>query len=364
MIGLSLNFVIDLQLFSEEKTEKATPKRRREAREKGQVLQSKEINSAIIVIVSFLCLRIFGNHMLSNLLSFSNSFYKEYFLKSDMFNTGDISILMMRIVGIMVIVVGPITGFILIFGVAASYLQLGFLFTTKTLEFKLSRLNPIEGFKKIISKRSLVELLKSIFKIVVIGYLIYKYAISEIYNIFKLLELSIESIVTYIGGIVFNVGIRSGIALLILAIFDYGYQWWDYEKNLKMSKQEVKEEYKQTEGNPQIKSKIKEKQRQMAMRRMMQDVPKADVIITNPTHFAIALKYDKEMYEAPYVLAKGADLIAKNIKDIAKKHGVPTVENKPLAQTLYNTVEIGQIIPEELYQAVAEVLAYVYSLKY
>ncbi|SDY83728.1 FlhB HrpN YscU SpaS Family [Proteiniborus ethanoligenes] len=131
-----------------------------------------------------------------------------------------------------------------------------------------------------------------------------------------------------------------------------------------MSKQEVKEEYKQTEGNPQIKSKIREKQRQMAMRRMMQDVPRADVIITNPTHFAIALKYDKEMYDAPYVLAKGADLVAAKIKELAKEHEIATVENKPLAQALYNTVEIGQTIPEELYQAVAEVLAYVYSLKY
>lgn len=364
MINLNQNLVINLQLFSEEKTEKATPKRRREAREKGQVLQSKEINSAIIIIVSFLCLKIFGGHMFNYLLSFSNSFYRDNLLKADLFNTGDINILMMRIIGIGVIIVGPLTAIILILGLATSYLQVGFLFTTKTLEFKLSRLNPIEGFKRIISKRSLVELIKSIFKIIIIGYLVYTYAIKEIYNIFKLLELSVEGIVTFIGNIVVNVGIRSGIALFILAVFDYGYQWWDYEKNLKMSKQEIKEEYKQTEGNPQIKSKIKEKQRQMAMRRMMQDVPKADVIITNPTHFAIAIKYDKETYEAPYVLAKGADLIAKNIKDMAKKHGIPTVENKPLAQTLYNTVEIGQIIPEELYQAVAEVLAYVYSLRY
>ncbi|HOA81964.1 MAG TPA: EscU/YscU/HrcU family type III secretion system export apparatus switch protein, partial [Defluviitaleaceae bacterium] len=184
---MNLNLVINLQLFSEEKTEKATPKRRREAREKGQVLQSKEINSAIIIIVSFLCLRIFANHMLSKLLSFSNNFYKEYLLKSDTFNTGDINILMMRIFGIVVIVVGPITAFILILGVATSYLQVGFLFTTKTLEFKLSRLNPIEGFKRVISKRSLVELAKSIFKMVIIGYLIYKYAIKEVYNIFRLM---------------------------------------------------------------------------------------------------------------------------------------------------------------------------------
>lgn len=364
MINVKYNYVINLQLFAEEKTEKATPKRRREAREKGQVLQSKEINSAIIIIVSFLGLKILGSFMFSNLLSFSNNFYEEYFINQNIFNIKDINIMMIRIISIVVIVVGPLTAILLILGVSASYLQVGFLFTTKTLEIKLSKLNPIEGFKRIISKRALVELLKSLLKIVIIGYLVYVYAIREIYNIFKLIDLNIESIVTHIGNMVVNVGIRSGIALLILAVFDYGFQWWEHEKNLKMSKQEIKEEYKQTEGNPQIKSKIKEKQRQMAMSRMMQDVPNADVIITNPTHFAIAIKYDKEMYDAPYVLAKGADLVAKNIKEIAIKHSIPTVENKPLAQTLYKTVEIGQTIPEDLYQAVAEVLAYVYSLRY
>lgn len=364
MIYVNFEYVINLQLFSEEKTEKATPKRRREAREKGQVLQSKEINSAIIIIISFLCLKIFGGFMLNNLLSFSNNFYNDYFINPEIFNIKDINILMLKIIRIVLVVVGPLTAIILILGLSTSYLQVGFLFTTKTLEMKLSRLNPIEGFKRILSKRALVELIKSIFKIIIVVYIVYLYAIKEIYNIFKLIDLNIESIVKQIGNMVVNVGIRSGIALFILAIFDYGYQWWEYEKNLKMSKQEIKEEFKQTEGNPQIKSKIKEKQRQMAMRRMMQDVPKADVIITNPTHFAIALKYDKEVYDAPYILAKGADLVAKNIKDIAKEHRIPTVENKPLAQTLYSTVEIGQIIPEELYQAVAEVLAYVYSLKY
>ncbi|MFA5523333.1 MAG: flagellar biosynthesis protein FlhB [Tissierellales bacterium] len=361
---MNKNLIINLQLFSEEKTEKATPKRRRESREKGQVLQSKEINSAIIIIISFLGLKILGSYMFNNLINFTSSFYRDNLLKSDLFNTGDINILLMRIISIGIIVVGPLTAIVLIFGVSTSYLQVGFLFTTKTLEFKLSRLNPIEGFKKIISKRSLVELLKSIFKMFFIGYLVYKYAIKEASSILRLLDLNIEGIVTYIGKIVVDIGIRSGIALFILSVFDYGYQWWDYEKNLKMSKQEIKEEYKQSEGNPQIKSKIKEKQREMAMRRMMQDVPKADVIITNPTHFAIAIKYDKEINEAPYVLAKGADLIAQNIKDVARKHSIPTIENKPLAQTLYSTVEIGQIIPEDLYQSVAEVLAYVYSLRY
>lgn len=361
---MNLDIKINLQLFSEEKTEKATPKRRREAREKGQVLQSKEINSAVAIIVAFLCLKIFGGFMLNSLLLYIANFYEEYFTNSMIFNIKDINIIMMELVRVIVIVVGPVVSIVLILGISTSYLQVGFLFTTKTLEVKFSRLNPIEGFKRIFSKRALFELAKSLFKIIVIGYLVYSYTIKEIYNIFKLIDLNVESIASNIGNMVVNIGLRSGIALLIMAMFDYGFQWWEHEKNLKMSKQEVKEEFKQTEGNPQIKSKIKEKQRQIAMRRMMQDIPKADVIITNPTHYAIALKYDRELYDAPYVIGKGADLVANNIKKIAKENGIPTVENKPLAQTLFKTVEIGQVIPEELYQAVAEVLAYVYSLKY
>ncbi len=158
-------------------------------------------------------------------------------------------------------------------------------------------------------------------------------------------------------------GIRVAAVLFIISVFDYAYQIWEFEKKLKMSKQEIKEEYKMTEGNPQIKSKIREKQRQMSLRRMMTEVPKADVIITNPTHFAIAIKYDAAKSEAPMVLAKGKDLIAQKIKEIAKDNKVPIVENKPLAQALFKTVDIGEMVPAELYKAVAEVLAFVYNLK-
>jgi flagellar biosynthetic protein FlhB len=182
-------------------------------------------------------------------------------------------------------------------------------------------------------------------------------------NVLNTLDMDVFATAVYIGTTSVNVGIRMCIVLLIMGIMDYGYQWWEYEKNLKMSKQEVKEEYKQMEGNPEIKSKIKQKQRQISMRRMLQDVPKADVVITNPTHFAIAVKYDPEISDAPVVLAKGQDYIALRIKEMAKENKVEIVENKPLARALYETVEIGGRIPPELYQAVAEVLAFVYGLK-
>jgi flagellar biosynthetic protein FlhB len=175
--------------------------------------------------------------------------------------------------------------------------------------------------------------------------------------------MNIESSFVFIGNTIINVGIRAAVVLLILSVFDLGFQFWDYEKNIRMSKQEIKDEYKMIEGNPQIKSKIREKQRQISLRRMMSEVPQADVIITNPTHFAIAVKYDAAASDAPLVIAKGKDLIAQKIKEVAKENKVPVVENKPLAQALFKTVDIGGKIPAELFKAVAEVLAYVYSLK-
>lgn len=244
-----------------------------------------------------------------------------------------------------------------------TYVQVGFLFTTKPLKAKLSRINPIEGFKRIFSKRSLVELLKSILKIFFVGYVAYSYGSKNIGTIVNYPSMEPGQILKNFSKLAFSFSIRIIGALLFLAILDYLYQWRDYEKNLMMTKQEVKEEFKQTEGDPLIKSRIREKQRKIAMNRMMQDVPKADVIITNPTHLAVAIKYDDDLYIAPYLLAKGADVVAENIKKVAKENSIPIVENKPLARVLYSTVDIGEVIPEELYEAVAEVLAYVYSLK-
>lgn len=206
-------------------------------------------------------------------------------------------------------------------------------------------------------------MVKSILKIVVIGYIGYSYLADEAKNILNTMNMDVISIAAYICVTSINVAIRMCIAMLILGVLDYGYQWWEYEKSLKMSKQEIKQENKEAEGNPEVKAKIRQKQRQIALRRMLQDIPKADVVITNPTHFAVAIKYDPKVSDAPIVIAKGQDYIALRIKEIAKENKVEIVENKPLARTLYASVDIGERIPPELFQAVAEVLAFVYSLK-
>ena len=256
----------------------------------------------------------------------------------------------------------PVMISVLAVAVTISMLQVGLSFNPETIMPQFSRMNPISGFGRIFSKRSLVELVKSLLKITVVGYFIYRFIRNETQRIPSLMLAEVSDSFALLAGIIYDLAFQIAMVILILAILDYGYQWWEHMQKLKMSKQEVKEEMKQTEGNPQIKSKIREKQRAIAMRRMMSEVPKADVVVTNPTHFAVALKYEAGM-EAPTVVAKGSDFIAQRIREIAKENDVVVVENKPLAQALFKTTEIGDMIPADLYKAVAEVLAYVYRLK-
>ncbi|MDR5658251.1 flagellar biosynthesis protein FlhB [Serpentinicella sp. ANB-PHB4] len=357
-----MEFIINLQLFSEEKTEKPTPKKRKESREEGQVLQSKEINSALVLLGAFASLYLFSNFIGSSMKSFTVLLYENYLSVNYEFSQGAINrIYMMTILNMFKIVL-PIGMLCLVIGVLSSYVQVGYLFTLKPLKPKLSKLNPIQGFKKLFSMKSLIELIKSILKIILVGFFVYRYAINNISTIMSLIGTEIQISINTIINVTTNIAMRAGAALIAIAIIDYLFQKYDYEKNLKMSKHEIKQEHKQTEGNPEIKSKIKEKQRQMSMSRMMQEIPKADVIITNPTHFAVAIIYNPKEFSAPRVVAKGQDLIAQNIKKIAGEHSIPVVENKPLARTLYSVVDIGDSIPPDLYESVAEVLAYVYQL--
>ena len=359
---IDYKFHINLQLFSGEKTEEATSKKKSDAREKGQVFQSKEVNTAIVLLALFYGLKKFGHYMLNHLIGFITTIYNNYLFDESVFTTEGIKLMFYKIIITTSLIVVPITGIALVTGLILSYAQVGFLFTTKTLEIKLSKLNPVEGFKKLFSKKSIVELLKSLVKIFAVGYAMYSYAMAQMVIIVNLPDSNVGGIVGYMGETVINIAFRAAGVLFVMSVLDYMYQRWSHNKELKMSKQEVKEEHKQSDGDPQIKSKIKQKQREMAMSRMMSDVPQADVIITNPTHFAVAIKYDSKVADAPYVLAKGQDLIAQNIKKIASENEVIIVENKILARALYSNVEIGSIIPEDLYQAVAEVLAYVYGL--
>lgn len=352
----------NLQLFAGEKTEPATPKRRQEARKRGQVLRSGEFNSALILLVVFMVLRFYFPYMWDAMEEFTRTFIVEE--TGANLTVDGVQILFLKAMWLMARIALPIAGAALLAGLLANYLQVGFLFTTEVLQIRFDRLNPIEGFKRIFSKRALAELLKSTAKIAAIGYVMYL-TLADNFHIFpQLMDMELEAIMMFINQLVYNLAWRVGLLLLVLAGFDYLYQWWEYEESLKMSKQELKDEYKQTEGDPQIRSRIRQKQREIAMRRMMSEVPRADVVITNPTHFAVALKYEAKEMDAPVVVAKGQDFIAQRIKAIAQENRVTIVENPPLAQGLYRGTELGQSVPPDLYQAVAEVLAFVYRLKH
>lgn len=353
---------VNLQFFAQERTEKATPRRRQKAREKGQVFSSRELNSALGLLASFLLLRIVGKNLCINAINFFYHILNDY-INIETFNNEEITILFFEIIIFMGKALLPVLSAAFVVSLFSNYMQVGFVLTLDTISPKLERINPIEGFKRIFSRRSLVELIKSIIKMFVVGYVVY-ISIKTHISVFPLiLDMGLLESIALTLDITFDIGIKACIALLIFSFFDYFYQWYEYNTGLMMSKQDIKEEFKEVEGNPQIKSRIRQIQRQMASRRMMTDVKKADVVITNPTHYAIALAYDAAIHSAPIVLAKGANELAKKIKKIANEEDIPIVENKALAQTLYKSVEVGGIIPESLYNAIAEILAFVYSLK-
>ncbi|MDQ1913324.1 flagellar biosynthesis protein FlhB [Paenibacillus sp. GD4] len=357
----TLRYQLDLQLFSGEKTESATPKKRQEARQKGQVAKSMDLSAAFILFFTFMSFVLFGSFMKDQLLAMFKSIFYDFLLYDPTIE--NVQTLGTRLLLQMLMIVGPIFIIALVIGVAANYLQIGFLFTADPLKMKFEKINPISGAKNIFSLRSVVDFLKSVLKMSIIGVVVFNTLWGERSQVMELAHHPIEDILWFTSSLTLSLGLKIGLILIVLAIFDYMYQRYEHEKSLKMSKQDIKDEYKKTEGDPLIKSKIREKQRRMAMQRMMQEVPKADVVITNPTHFAIALKYDAEKMQAPMVIAKGTDYIALKIKQIAKENGIMTMENKPLARALYAQVEIGEAIPNDMFQAVAEVLAYVYKVK-
>lgn len=354
---------INLQLFADQsdKTEKATPKKRQDMRKKGQVAQSREVTSSLILLIMFLAVKIFGNYIYGEVRSIFNMFLNQI-PGYDLSEPNDIMRLMSFVLLEILKICAPFLVIAIVVGFLGTYVQIGFLFTFEPIKPKFSHINPLSGLKRIFSSRSLFELAKSIAKIVLVSWVAWSSIQAEFINMMKMMDMEIGPLTLYLIDSALNIAIKICFTLLLIAAVDYFFQVRKHEKDLRMSKQEVKEEYKQMEGNPEIKSKIKQKQREISMRRMLQEVPKADVVITNPTHYAIAIKYDPNKMSAPYVLAKGADFMAQRIKETAKEHNIRTVENRPLAQSLYNTVEIGQAVPPELYRAVAEVLAFVYSL--
>ena len=359
-------FAYNLQFFGEggDKTEKATPKKLDDARKEGRVARSSDLINGFMLLLMFFVLKLFGGIM-ANL--FLNSFVKYYNKASDIsmevFDVKQAVNLSNEIVIDIVIASLPVLIGSFVVALVGNIVQVGWKVTGKPLKPKLDRLNPIGGFKRMFSQEKVVELIRSILKVLAIALVAYNEVKDRWKFILNLYDFEFMQAVLNIFDIVLDVGIKISVIFVIIGLADFGYQKWKHLHDLRMSKQEVKDEMKQSEGDPQIKGQIRQKMREGARRRMMQDLPKADVVITNPTHFAVAVKYDKETAEAPYVLAKGADYVAANIKEIAKQNNIEIVENKPLARMLYYNVEIGDQIPPELYQMVAEVLAYVYSVK-
>jgi len=352
---------LDLQYFSGEKTEKATPKKKQDARKKGQVAKSQDINTAIVLLACFFLLFLLGGYMKDIVLEIYQIAFVQYIGMP--LTEKSIQVIFIQMLEKSAQLLLPVMAIAMLGGVVSNYVQVGFLFTTETMQFKLSKIDPIQGFKRIFSWRALVEFLKSILKISLVGVLVFLVVRTRIDEILILSQKSIDAALVTLADIVVKVGLLASLLLLFLGILDYFYQKYDYEKNLRMSKQDIKDEYKNIEGDPLIKSKIKQRQREMAMQRMMAEVPNADVVITNPTHYAIAIKYDESKMDAPYVVAKGVDFVAQKIKYIAKENNVVTVENRPLARALYDQTEIGRVIPEDFFKAVAEILAFVYKSK-
>ncbi|MGQ9629628.1 MAG: flagellar biosynthesis protein FlhB [bacterium] len=365
----------DLQLFARqgpggEKTEEPTQKRKEKAVEEGQFARSRDLVSTLILLAAILILRMMGEFIFTSLKRLTVSIFDSLkgvpsFSATDMI--GNIQSPTLGVIGVIARIALPLLLTIFLVGIVSNIAQIGFHFRMSYLKPKWSRLKPslrrIAQIFGIFSRRSMIEFVKNLFKIFIIGYLGYSVIWGNRVKLLNLVNMPIEEELAFIASLVYTVVLRVVIAMLTLSIFDYFYQRWEFREDLKMTKMEVKDEFKQQEGDPLVKSKIRQRQRELALRRMMQAVPRADVVITNPTHYAVAIQYDNAYMKAPTVVAKGKDLIAIRIKEIAEENGIVIVENKPLAQSLYETVEVGDEIPPEMYQAVAEVLAYVYRLK-
>ncbi len=344
----------------QEKTEQPSAKRLEDAVEKGDVAKSQELNSVAVIIAVLLVFKNYSGFMSDSLQGFMGYFYQQSSLLT--LNNATMPEIMALALQAFASVVGPVLLGVLLFAFISNVGQVGFIFANKALIPDFKKLSPQSGIKRMFSSRSLVEMLKGILKISIIATIGYSVVSNYFDDFLVLSHLTIMQITTLMAEVIFELTLKVVLALLVMAVADYSYQKYEYIKKLKMTKTEVKDETKQSEGDPKLKGKIKSKQQEIAMQRMMTDVPTATVVVTNPTHFAVALKYDPaDKSDAPRVVAKGKNLIAKRIKEIAMENDVPVIENKPLARSLFSACEIGSDIPMALYQAVAEVLSQVFK---
>jgi flagellar biosynthetic protein FlhB len=362
----------NLQFFAEdangaEKTEQPTAKKLDDARKEGQVAKSQEIATAFTLLALFVIIRVIYPFMGTN---FQTLFERVYNNIPNVARTYDgmlpvayIRSILTNAILTMLLISAPffIVAFIIAF--LSDLVQVGFKPTGKPLQPKLSKLNPISGMKKIFSARKLFDLGKSLLKLIVMGAVIYSFFTGRTESLFLLYDMPLKQAIGLMGNLIIDLGFRIAAAYMVIAFIDLIYQRRKFNKDMMMTKKEVKDEYKNSEGDPQVKGAQKRRMMEASRRRMMQQLPQADVVITNPTHYAVAIKYDADEADAPIVVAKGADYLAQKIKEIARDNDVEIVENKPLARMLYANVEVGELVPPELYKAVAEVLAYVYHLK-
>jgi flagellar biosynthetic protein FlhB len=345
----------------QEKTEKATPRRREKARETGRVAKSMELNSAIIICLGFSVLFVTGPYMAEQV---------RFLMHHTMANAPSIAgadPTFVKIFGDTMmkffLILMPVFAALVVIGIGINVAQVGFKITPKALEPKFERFNIPQGLKQKLSVRTLVMGTRDTIKLFVVAFVAYQVIKAEFDGFFLLPDMSVPQLAITMGKLALGVALKIGVAMLLIAALDYAYQKYEFEKSIKMSKQEVKDEFKDTDGNPQIKARVRQIQREVSRKRMMQNVPAADVVITNPTHLAVALKYDQAEMAAPYVVAKGERLVAERIKEIAAANDIPIFEDRPLARALYKLCDVGQMVPASLYRAVAEVLAYVYRLK-
>ena len=346
-----------------EKIYPATPHKRNESREKGQVAKSNELTTtlALIAVLGFFFVAGYDTwHHLTNIM------YGAFSAIGGQLNAGKTILIFLGLTGVAFKIIAPVLIVAVLVGILGNIFQIGLIFSSQPLMPQINRINPISGFKRILSMRGLFEAVKSIFKIGLIGYIVYRTIMSGLVDVVSLVDADKSNIaalfVSTVGRIGFQVFLRAALALLFLSIFDFLYQRWQHEQDIRMTREEIREEMKRTEGDPEIRRRIRRVQRELSQARMMKAIPEADAVITNPVHLAVAIKYDYEVMDSPYVVAKGERKIARQIREIAEEHGVPIVENPPLAQALYKNVEVGEAIPMEFYQAIAEVLAYVHEL--
>ncbi|NLM53110.1 MAG: flagellar biosynthesis protein FlhB [Firmicutes bacterium] len=350
-----------MQLFAEgDKTEEPTPRRLEEARKKGHVPKSSELNAAVNLLAITVLLLAISPALWQNFLQVMRKYLE---MGAGVLTAGNLTDLAVSVVKDLLLLLGPVFLTAVVAAAASSYLQVGFLFTPSLVAPKFDRINPFSGLQRIFSKRALVEFLKSLLKVVIVALVAWQFLRANYETLFVVLYQNAAETWDIVSSLGLNLAVRVAVAFAALAAADLMYQRYEYYKSLKMSKQEIKEEFKEMEGDPQIRARIREVQRKIAMQRMLHEVPSATVVITNPTELAVALRYREKEDDAPVVVAKGAGVLARRIRELAKEHRIPLVENKQVARMLFQQVELGQAIPVELYQAVAEILAFVYRMQ-